>query len=65
MISAKTNSRAGTDSYGLALTGQDLDKFLAKQLKDYHPATPQTKDLTWPEVNRQISPSVFMIFRTP
>ncbi|MFL5246053.1 MAG: trypsin-like peptidase domain-containing protein [Gemmataceae bacterium] len=65
MISAKTNSRAGTDSYGLALTGQDLDKFLATHLKDYHPASPQTKGLTWPEVNRQISPSVFMIFRTP
>jgi thioredoxin-related protein len=65
MISAKTATRAGTDSYGLALTGQDLDNFLAKHLKNYKPASPETKHLTWPEVNRKISPSVFMIFRMP
>jgi S1-C subfamily serine protease/thioredoxin-related protein len=65
MISAKTNNRGNTDSYGLALTGSDLEKFLTRHLKDYKVATPETKTLTWPEVNRKISPSVLMIFKTP
>jgi thioredoxin-related protein len=65
MVTAKTNNRNNTDSYGLALTGADLGKFLTRHLKDYKPAVPETKTLTWPEVNRKISPSVVMIFRTP
>jgi S1-C subfamily serine protease/thioredoxin-related protein len=65
MVTAKTNNRNNTDSYGLALTGADLDKFLRNHLKDYKPAVSDSKTLTWPEVNRKISPSVVMIFRTP
>jgi S1-C subfamily serine protease/thioredoxin-related protein len=65
MVTAKTNNRNNTDSYGLALTGADLEKFLTKHLKGYKPAALEAKTLTWPEVNRKISPSVVMIFRTP
>lgn len=65
MISAKTTNRPGQDSYGLALTGADLERFLRKNLKDYKPLPLETKNLTWPEVNRKVSPAVLMVLRMP
>jgi S1-C subfamily serine protease len=65
MISAKTTKAFegfNVETYGMAIPGNELETFLRKNLKDFQngPAT-NSKPQTWEEVDRLVSPSVFMI----
>jgi S1-C subfamily serine protease len=70
MVSRKSFSRGGgeegpfIESYGMALTAQELDAFLKKNLKDYKPAAAGTQKLAWNEVYSQVGPSVLMVLKT-
>lgn len=66
MITRKTMSSSGfgVDSYGMALPAPDLRAFLAKHVKARLPA-PTAPANSWADVDRAVSPSVFMILQTP
>ena len=65
MVTAKSRGGIGLESYGMAIPGQDLAKFLQQHLKTYQSAAPAEKLLEWDEVDRQVSPSVLMIYTAP
>jgi S1-C subfamily serine protease len=64
LITAKSVSGYGIESYGMARPVADLDAFLKKNLKDYQPAALDSKPpLAGEELDRLVSPSVFMVLR--
>jgi len=67
MITAKTRTSGDVDtSYGMAIPGDTVLKFIKQHVTDFTPITPPKQPLSkdsqdWSDVATQVSPSVFMI----
>jgi S1-C subfamily serine protease len=65
MVTAKSASDRGVDSYGMAIPSADLVTFAKQHLPDYQPTKPaqDTATKAWEEVDQMISPSVFIVLQ--
>jgi S1-C subfamily serine protease len=61
MITAKSASGRGVDSYGMAVPASELDDFLKKNLKGLKRLPAGKQALEWDEVDRRVSASVIMV----
>lgn len=62
IVSAKSFGGFGAiESYGLAIPAPVVEAFLKKHLKTYQPGEAPTQKIDWQELNRRVSPSVFMV----
>jgi serine protease Do len=64
LVSAKSFSGAGVESYGMAVPSGVVHEFLTANLPDYTPTRAAAASLgEWDEVDRMVSPSVVMILK--
>jgi S1-C subfamily serine protease len=49
------------ESYGLAIPGNELDRFVRQHVSDFKPVPSSSRPLGWEEIDRQVSDSVVMI----
>jgi S1-C subfamily serine protease/thioredoxin-related protein len=62
IVSAKSFGGFGSiESYGLAIPAPVVEAFLKKHLKSYQAAEAPSQKIDWQELNRRVSPSVFMV----
>lgn len=61
IVSAKSFGFGNIESYGLAIPAPEVEAFLKKHLKTYQAAEAPTQKIDWQELNRRVSPSVFMV----
>jgi len=61
IVSAKSFGFANIESYGLAIPAPEVETFLKKHLKSYQPSEEPNQKMDWQELNRRVSPSVFMV----
>jgi S1-C subfamily serine protease/thioredoxin-related protein len=61
IVSAKSFGFGNIESYGLAIPAPDVEAFLKKHLKSYQPSDAPSQKIDWQELNRRVSPSVFMV----
>jgi hypothetical protein len=64
MMTARSFSGHGIDSYGLAIPAQDVDDFLQKNFPKYKPAPWADQKKTWDEVSRMVTPGVVLVLKT-
>jgi S1-C subfamily serine protease len=63
MVTAKTATGRGVDSYGLAAPSSELDSFLRKHLPSYRPPGVRAVPLTEPELNVRVLPGVVRVLK--
>ena len=61
IVSAKSFGFGNIESYGLAIPAPVVEAFLKKHLKSYQASEAPAQKIDWQELNRRVSPSVFMV----
>jgi hypothetical protein len=63
VVTAKSFSGFGLDSYSMALPIGAVRKFLGEYLPKFGSDRPGSDRMEWDEIHRQVSPSVVMILK--
>ena len=64
VVTAKSLSGFGIDSYGMALPAGAVRDFLEKHLPGHEDQAPGTEELAWDEIDRLIAPSVVLVLES-